>query len=153
MPEQPDPLSADVVEITHLIHRYPELVDAGDFAGIAELFRHAPNMNHDEQGAPRDLEQLLAGLVRTYEGGRTSTHHVVTNVDIAVAPDRATASATSYITVFQARPELPLQAIASNRHEDTFERVDGTWRFSGRTDHPGLLGDMSHHVRFGYGTD
>jgi hypothetical protein len=152
-PAPSDPVAADVVAITHLIHRYPELIDAGDFAGVAELFRYAHDMNHDEQGAPRDLEQLLRGLVRTYEGGRTSTHHVVTNVDVVVAPDRATATARSYITVLQARPELPLQVIASNRHEDTFERVDGTWRFSGRTDRPGLLGDMSHHVRFGYGTD
>jgi hypothetical protein len=72
---------------------------------------------------------------------------------VRVAADRATATATSYITVLQATDALPLQVIASNRHEDTFERVDGTWRFSGRTDHPGLLGDMSHHVRFGYGTD
>jgi hypothetical protein len=144
---------ADIVEITHLVHRYPELIDAGDFAGVAELFRHAANMNHDEAGAPRDLEQLLAGLVITYEGGRTSTHHVVTNVNVVVAPDRATAAATSYITVFQARPDFPLQVIASNRHEDTFERVDGGWRFSGRADHPGILGDMSHHVRMGYGTD
>jgi hypothetical protein len=143
----------DVIEITDLVHTYPDLIDAGDFAGVAALFAHADNMTHDETGAPRDLGQLLSGLVRTYDDGRPSTRHLVTNVRVKVAADRATASATSYITVLQATDALALQVIASNRHEDTFERVDGTWRFSGRTDRPGLLGDMSHHVRFGYGTE
>jgi hypothetical protein len=47
----------------------------------------------------------------------------------------------------QARPDFPLQIIATNIHRDRFERHDGYWRFVERVDVPGLIGDMSHHTR------
>jgi hypothetical protein len=94
---------------------------------------------------------MLKRLVRTYEGGRTSTKHLVTNLVVEVAPDRRTATAKSYVTVLQARPpELPLQVIASNRHYDRFERVDGVWRFVERVDVQDLAGNLSHHITGAY---
>jgi hypothetical protein len=128
------------------------LIDSGDFDGIGELFAHATlgSGDHAIRGADQ-LVPMLKGLVRTYEGGSTSTKHNVTNLVIEVAPDRLTATAKSYITVLQARPpEFPLQMIASNRHFDRFERVDGVWRFSERVDVQDLVGDMTHHITGSY---
>ena len=71
---------------------------------------------------------------------------MVTNVVVEVDPGGDTASSRSYVTVWQARPGFPLQAIASNRHHDRFERVDGEWRFAERRDITDLAGDMSHHL-------
>jgi hypothetical protein len=142
----------DIAAIRRLIFRYPELIDAGDFDGVAELFRYtrmAPPPGRDERG----LAAFLRELVHTYEGGTTSTKHVVNNVDVHVDPDRQHADARSYVTVFQARPGFALQPIASNRHEDTFVRIDGEWVFASRSDFPGLLGDLSHHTRQPYGDD
>ena len=49
--------------------------------------------------------------------------------------------------MFQQTPELPLQAIASGRYHDTFERVEGIWRFATR-DYSMLdyIGDLSQHL-------
>jgi len=94
---------------------------------------------------------MLKRLVRTYDGGSTGTKHNVTNLVIEVAADGMTAKAKSYITVLQAHPpEFPLQLIASNRHFDRFERVDGVWRFTERIDVQDLVGDMSHHINGSY---
>ena len=138
----------DHFEIANLVYRYPELIDAGDFDGIAELFRHATlRAGNNVVRGRNELVPMLKRLVRIYEGGRPFTKHLVSNLVIEVAPDRATATARSYVTVLQARPsEFPLQVIASNRHFDRFECVDGAWRFSERVDIPDLAGDLSRHV-------
>jgi hypothetical protein len=138
----------DRFEIAALVHRYPQLIDAGDLDGIGELFSHATLRSGDHMIRGRDeLVPMLRAMVRTYERGRTFTKHLVTNLVVEVAPDRSTATARSYVTVLQARPpDLPLQVIASNRHHDRFERVDGTWRFVERVDVQDLVGDLSYHV-------
>jgi hypothetical protein len=138
--------------VAALVYRYPDLIDAGDFDGIGELFAHAVLRSGDSAIRGRDeLVPMLKRLVRTYEDGRTSTKHIVTNLVIEVADDGLTATAKSYITVMQARPpEFPLQAIASNRHFDRFERVDDVWRFVERVDVQDLVGDMSHHITGSY---
>jgi hypothetical protein len=140
-----------VLEITALIHRYPELVDGGDFDGVSELFGHATMRSGDAAFPGSEVGDILRRLVHTYEDGRPSTKHVVTNVVVDVAGDAATAR--SYVTVWQARPDFPLQAIASVRHHDQFERVDGRWRFRERRDITDLVGDMSHHLKEAYHAD
>jgi hypothetical protein len=153
---EPPPISAsnanDESQVAALVYRYPELIDAGDFEGIGRLFTHAVLRSGDNQVRGRDeLVPMLKRLVRTYEGGRTSTKHLVTNLVVDVAPDRRTATAKSYVTVLQARPpELPLQVIASNRHYDRFERVEGEWRFVERVDVQDLAGNLSHHITGAY---
>ena len=128
------------------------MIDSGDFDGIGELFAHAMLGSGDSAIRGGDeLVSMLKRLVRTYEGGTTGTKHIVTNLVVEVAADRLTATAKSYITVMQARPpEFPLQMIASNRHFDRFERVEGVWRFTERVDVQDLAGDMSHHITGSY---
>jgi hypothetical protein len=147
-----DPTNTDESQVAALVYRYPDLIDAGDFEGIGELFAHAVLRSGDSAIRGGDeLVAMLKRLVRTYEGGRTSTKHVVTNLVVEVAPDRRTATAKSYVTVLQARPpEFPLQTIASNRHFDRFERAEGGWRFVERVDVQDLAGDMSRHITGSY---
>jgi hypothetical protein len=148
LPAIPTSDATDESQVAALVHRYPELIDSGDFDGIGRLFAHAVLRSGDSEVSGGDeLVPMLKRLVRTYEDGRTSTKHLVTNLVVDVAPDRRTATARSYVTVLQARPpQLPLQIIASNRHFDRFERVDGEWRFAERVDIQDLAGDLSHHI-------
>jgi 3-phenylpropionate/cinnamic acid dioxygenase small subunit len=133
--------------IRALVHRYAELIDAGDLDGVAALFAHATWRSTGREAALHGAAETRRAYdgVLLYEDGTPATKHVVTNVVVEVDDDRATAR--SYFTVFQARPDFPLQAVICGRYEDVFDRVDGAWRFADRLIVPELLGDLSRHLR------
>lgn len=139
--------ASDTTAVTNLIAKYAELVDAGDFAGVGALFADgAFGASGGSVKGGAAVEQLLRGMVITYEDGTPRTHHVTTNIAVEFEGPE-TASARSYFTVFQAVSELPLQPIVAGRYRDRFERVDGQWRFAERDVHMQLIGDMSRHLR------
>jgi 3-phenylpropionate/cinnamic acid dioxygenase small subunit len=142
-------------EITALIFRYAECIDAGDFDGIARLFEHATVRSGEYAfSGAETLRDLWSDMVRIYDNGTPLTKHVITNVIVDVEAAGATATARSYVTVLQAKPpEFPLQVIVSARHHDTFERVGGAWRFSERIDITDLVGDMTWHTTSPYAAD
>ena len=140
----------DEAAITNLLYRYAELIDAGDFAAAAQLFRYATLTSRDAQGDyyQSDHEQLLQRwreLIKGYPSGRPETKHLVTNPIVEVEGDAATAR--SYYTVLQQLGESPVNVLASGRYHDRFERVDGAWRFTHR-DYTlmDLRGDLSSHL-------
>jgi len=140
-------VATDVEDITALVMGYAERLDAGDLDGVAALFAHAT-----WRSPARDEPLRGAEAVRhAYDGvllydGVPGTRHVVTNLVVRLeSPERA--QARSYFTVFQARPDFPLQAIICGRYHDVFERTGGTWRFADRLILPDLIGDLSRHLR------
>jgi 3-phenylpropionate/cinnamic acid dioxygenase small subunit len=141
-------LTDDVESIRALIHRYAELIDLGNLDAVAALFTHG-TWSSPGRGTPlRGVEQVR----RAYDGvilydGIPSTKHVISNVTIEVADDRASASARSYFMVLQGRPDFPLQPVIAGRYHDRFDRVDDAWRFADRQITPDLIGDLSHHLR------
>ena len=141
-------LSDDVEAIRALIHRYAELIDIGDLDTVAALFTHG-TWSSPGRGTPlRGVQQVR----RAYDGvilydGIPSTKHVISNVTIEVADDQPSATARSYFTVLQARPDFPLQPVIAGRYHDRFDRVDDAWRFADRQIIPDLIGDLSHHLR------
>lgn len=135
--------------ITNLLYRYAELMDAGQLDEVAAMFDHARvtlGGGRVVEGGAAMLEQWRA-FVRIHPCGTPRTRHVITNPIIEIDEAAGTASCRSVYTVFQQTPELPLQAIASGRYHDTFERVEGTWRFATR-DYSMLdyIGDLSQHL-------
>ena len=140
----------DARRIENLIYAYAERIDAGDFVGVAELFRHGRI-----EAAPgviiEGADQVLALYERTtrrYDDGTPRTRHMTTNVTVEVADDGTTAGARTYYTVFQQTDELPLQPIISGHYHDTFHRVEGEWRFDTRRMFVDLTGDLSQHLLF-----
>jgi 3-phenylpropionate/cinnamic acid dioxygenase small subunit len=137
--------------ITALIARYAELVDEGAFAAVGELFAHATFRavvgpeTHVRRGAEEVREQFET-MVRTYDG-IPATKHVTTNTIVEIDDGGATASARSYFSVLQARPDFPLQVVIAGRYHDAFACVDGTWRFIDRLVYSDLAGDLSRHLR------
>ena len=138
---------SDEVQIANLLYRYAELMDAGRLEDAAELFRHA-EIVLDRSTEPIDADALLAvwrSIVKLHDDGTPKTRHMVTNAQIMIDGD--TASARSSYTVLQATQRIPLQPIIVGRYHDEFERVEGTWQFS-RRDYSlvDLVGDTSDHV-------
>ena len=137
--------------ISNLVHRYAELMDTGDFAATAELFRHARVILDPANDVSVDADGLLkiwTDTVIRYTDGTPRTKHVTTNLIIEVDSSAGTATCRSYYTVFQQVDDSPLQPIVAGRYHDRFERVDASWRFSERNyGLVDLVGDTSRHLR------
>jgi 3-phenylpropionate/cinnamic acid dioxygenase small subunit len=136
-------------EISNLLFRYAERLDAGDLEGVAELFRHAriqlqPGTESVDAAA---LLHILRTRVKRYPCGTPRTKHIVSNPIIEIDAAGRHASARSYYTVLQATEGFALQPIASGRYHDAFECVDNVWRFAFR-DYSMLdaIGNLSFHL-------
>lgn len=146
----------DRSHIENLIYEYTYRLDGGDFAAVGELFADGDWVLPAEtdfgegglvlHGADRVREWLHANI--WVYGGSPMTNHVTTNVAIELGEGGETASARSYLTVFQGvPPDFPLQVIFCGRYLDEFARTDGAWRFTRRAIVAASVGDMSAHVR------
>jgi hypothetical protein len=135
-------------EIANLLARYCELFDAGDYAGYAELFRYGRIIGPDgsvREGGETVLAHHEAHSIR-YEDGTPRTSHVNSNLHIEVAADGQTATARSYVTVFQALDDFPLQPIYAGQYLDDLHKVDGRWWFKERRATARLWGDQRAHT-------
>jgi 3-phenylpropionate/cinnamic acid dioxygenase small subunit len=147
-------------QISNLIHRYSEAVDAGRFEVLDELFAHAIVrivLGENEPG-PGTTGNRTSAMYREsiilYEDGTPRTRHLVTNTVIDVDEEAGRATARSYNTTLQQPPGQPVTIIATAQYHDAFERVDGTWRFTERLIRQSsmdgvkrdFIGDMSAHL-------
>lgn len=134
-------------QIENLLARYCELFDSGDLDGYVALFEDATVAN--QFATSTGPEQLRAFFDETglfYEG-LPHTRHVTTNIYIEVADDGASAISRSYVTVFQALSDFPLQPIFIGQYQDELRKRDGEWKFASRRCEPYLAGDLSRHAR------
>jgi hypothetical protein len=139
----------DVQAITNVVLSYVELLDLGDLDGLANVFARATVRIHGSanelRGAAAYKEFIEQG-VQFYDGV-PSTKHVVSNLIVEIDDDRRTATARSYYTAFQARPELPLQPILAGRFHDRLERDGDQWHIVERVIYADLVGDLRFHVK------
>jgi ketosteroid isomerase-like protein len=142
-------MTDDVQAIKNIVSSYAELLDLGDLEGLAKLFTKATVRTHgtaQELHGADAVKQLIQRSVHLYDG-IPSTKHLVTNLIVEVADDRRSATARSYYTAFQARPELPLQPIIAGRWHDRLERDDDGWHIVERVIHADLVGDLRFHIK------
>ena len=147
-------------EIEKLIYGYAEALDDGDLLRLRELFAQAevtPQPGFVLSGGEA-IAEMFATHTIFYDangpadpwapGTKPHTRHVVTNLVIDVADGGASATAKSYVIVFQARPDFALQPVFRNRYRDRFVCAHGRWRFAAREmlhDEFGA-GDTSRHL-------
>jgi 3-phenylpropionate/cinnamic acid dioxygenase small subunit len=98
--------------------------------------------NHGKE----DMLNNVVANVRLYEDGTPKTKHVVSNVELNIEEVSGTATAQSYVTLFQQTDTFALQAIFCGHYFDEFERVSGDWRFKKRVIRHVLVGDLSAHL-------
>lgn len=135
--------------IRNLLGRYCELMDAGQFAGLAELFAHATLA--DEHGnvfatGSGEVHRMWDAQTILYNGS-PRTRHVTANPVIDVDEQAGIAQVSSSYVVFQGTDDLPLQPIVTGRYLDTFTRGDAGWHFTQRRYAIDHVGDLSHHLR------
>jgi 3-phenylpropionate/cinnamic acid dioxygenase small subunit len=142
--------TSDERQIEHLLYRYAELIDAGDYDGLGELLGdavHTSAAGVTTSGAEAIAEYFTGRTRRFPETGTPRTKHVTTNVIVEVDETGTTATSRSYFTVLQAVPDaLALQPIVAGRYHDRFVRDEGGWRFAERRKFVDLEGDLSEHL-------
>jgi hypothetical protein len=144
-------VSNDTTQVANLIARYAELIDSGDFDGVAELLGDAGVGAGDSDGSTlltgrKALAGLFTSTTRLYPDGTPGTKHMTTNLLLELDEEAGSGTARSYWMVLQAVPGLPLQPILAGRYHDRFERRAGVWRFTERRYLVDLVGDVSHHM-------
>jgi 3-phenylpropionate/cinnamic acid dioxygenase small subunit len=136
-------------QIRNLLGRYCELMDAGDFGALAELFAAATLA--DERGnvfATGSVEMRAMWDRQTILHERPRTRHVTANPVIDVDEGGGVAQVSSSYVVFQGTDSLPLQPIVTGRYYDTFNRAgDGAWHWTQRRYAVDHVGDLSQHLR------
>ncbi|HEX3980972.1 MAG TPA: nuclear transport factor 2 family protein [Acidimicrobiales bacterium] len=135
--------------VGNLIACYAELIDSGDFDGVADLLGDASVGEGDSTAllTGRDaIRAMFATTTRLYPDGTPGTKHVTTNLILEVDEEAGRAAARTYWTVLQAVSGLPLQPILAGRYHDRFERRAGAWRFTERRYLIDLVGDVSRHM-------
>jgi hypothetical protein len=138
------PSEHDADAIRSLVESYGERLDAGDLDGVAALFGAACWRSGTRILTDVDAIRRVYDDVLLYDG-IPCTRHVMGNVVVGITGDDATSRCS--FTVYQARPDFPLQVVLVGRYHDTFARTAGTWEFRERVVHADLVGDLSHHMR------
>ncbi len=142
-------MADDSTLIGNLIARYAELIDSGDFDGVADLLADAgvgDGVSSSLMLGRDALVEMFTTTTRRYADGTPRTKHITTNLILEIDGDAGRASARSYWMVLQAVEGLPLQPILAGRYHDRFERVEDAWRFAERRYFIDLVGDVSHHM-------
>jgi len=136
--------------IENLLHTYAERIDAGDFAGVGELFADAAILGPDgtpvAEGAAA-TQRLYEKTTRRYEDGTPRTRHVTSNLILEVDEGAGEASGRCTYIVFQSLPDFPLQPIVTGRYHDQFSRTEDGWRFRERRMFVDMAGDLSRHLQ------
>jgi 3-phenylpropionate/cinnamic acid dioxygenase small subunit len=139
---------SDKSDITELLYRYAELIDAGDFDGVGALLSKASFGGTGPQGVSGadNIAKLFAATTRRYpdHGNTPRTRHLVLNPIIDLADNTATARST--FCVVQDTESVPIQPIVVGRYFDTFGRDDDGWHFTERKVEIQMLGNVSDHL-------
>lgn len=132
----------DEKQIQTLMNQYCYAIDRGDFATFAQLFEQAQWIAEGQTPTKESANNLIV-----YPDGTPRTKHVISNIQIEIQEDGVEAKARSYVTVYQATDDFPLQAIFVGEYFDQFVKENDRWRFSIREIRHSLIGDMSKHLR------
>ncbi len=135
--------AADKLEITELLYRYAELIDAGDFDGVGKLLGRGNFMG---VAGAEAIAALFAETTRRFpdHGNTPRTRHLVLNPIVELDGD--TAHARSTFCVVQQTETVPLQPIVVGRYADTFARDDAGWYFTERVADVQMVGNVSDHL-------
>ena len=130
-------------QITELLYRYAELIDAGDFDGVGALLGRGNFMG---VAGAEAIAGLFAATTRRFpeHGNRPRTRHLVLNPIVEIGGE--TANARSTFVVVQQTDTVALQPIVVGRYADTFARDEQGWYFTERRVGVEMVGDVSDHL-------
>ncbi len=132
------------LQVTELLYRYAELIDAGDFDGVGAAAR--TRLVWWGSAGASAIAGLFASTTRRFpeHGNTPRTRHLVLNPIVDVDGERA--SARSTFCVVQNTDTVPLQPIVVGRYADVFARDENGWYFTERQVEVEMVGNVSDHL-------
>ncbi|HXX45820.1 MAG TPA: nuclear transport factor 2 family protein [Candidatus Acidoferrales bacterium] len=119
----------DIEEIRALLVEYGRLLDAHDLAGYSRLFARDGEWigGFGSAKGPAAIQALMEkNLGATPTSSPGSTYHLLTNFEIEVHGDKATAwSRWSFTVTADNRPSI----LYGGHYDDILVREDGHWKF------------------------
>jgi 3-phenylpropionate/cinnamic acid dioxygenase small subunit len=141
--------SVDRTAIENLVFRYARYVDTAQYDALGALFADAKVTTNktDQVFVGKDaVREAWRMSNKRFAGGTPLTQHVISNLEFEPTNEGTVVRVTSYFTVFQATPKIPLQPIVCGRYDDAFDRGADGWRFRSKHIEITLLGNMSDHL-------
>lgn len=140
---------SDSDHIRNLLGTYCDRIDAGDLAGVGQLF--ADGRLADEHGAvlatgADEVTRFYERTTRLHDDGTPRTKHLVVNTVFEEPTDGTSVAVRSSYVVLQATDGLALQPIIGGGYVDRFARGADGWHFVERRFRVDLLGDLSDHL-------
>jgi 3-phenylpropionate/cinnamic acid dioxygenase small subunit len=130
-----DPSTRARDDITRLVHRYAELLDAGDVEGVLDHFARATWRSAATGTVLRtrdELRAVYAALVPA-DGSPPRTRHLMHNLVIDHDDDADEAAARCGYTVLEGgEPGAAVRVLLVGRYEDTYGRDDTGWHLTDR---------------------
>ena len=125
---------SDEAAITTLVHSYARSLDGGDVDGVVALFEHSTWRSEPGGSVRRGPDEIRPVYEQQLAHDRTSrSKHLLTNLSIDVQPGTNTARSHCYWTVLQGHGTgRRIEVSLSGQYTDTFEKIDGAWRFTDR---------------------
>jgi hypothetical protein len=136
-------------QVANLVYGLAEAIDDGDHERVEQLFGEATFRLGDRQ--PREggaaFRRTIERSAIHYDDGTPKTLHVVSNLQVEIDDDGRRARSKACVTVLQALPDFPLQAVLTGRYFDEFEAdAAGTLHWSARRMQMDHVGDTSRHT-------
>lgn len=145
-------LLMDERAINSLLNRYIWALDARDFDAYGKLFEHAAILSSHGTEVARG-ERQVAAMIRHYTKlmpDDVFIRHINSSPVIEVDAEAGVATASSFVTTIRAPAGKPAYLYRVARYRDTFEKVDGRWRFASRQElSDWVLEEYSQHYKKG----
>jgi hypothetical protein len=134
-------------DISALVHRYGELLDAGDVDGVVAMFSHATwrsAATGTVLSTPEEIRAVYENIVM--HDGSPRTRHLFTNLVIEMDDGADDATGRLTYTVLQSvAPGDPIEVLLVGRYEDRYHRGPDGWHLTDRLFLIDLQGDASRH--------
>lgn len=131
-----DPLQEllDRAEIADVLSRYSTALDTRSWELLDQVFTPDADCDYGALGTPSGVHSIV-DLIRSTIGSLDATQHLIGNVTVAVAGDRA--SADCYLISQHIRAGAPggEHYLLGGRYSDRLARTQDGWRITHRTLH------------------
>ena len=122
---------ADRLCINALLNRYAKAMDTQDWELLRSVYTADAHIDYESVGGPSDTMEAVLAWVQSTMPTFPESQHLISNVDIAIDGDTATAEAAYFC---QMKTIVGSQFFCGGRYHHRLDRTSDGWRTNHMTD-------------------